>query len=129
MFLADFDWSWLFIAVALGLLGGMFISKRNKYDKAKIAVLPKEEFFNTMRKGTLIDTRKAEEYDKGKILGAKNFPNKTGVKDSAVRKDIPIFIYDEKGGSKIYNIAKSYVKKGAVMVYILKEGYESTIKK
>ena len=57
----------------------------------------------------------------------KLIPNKSGAKSSQVRKDIPIFIYDENG-KRALNIAKAYVKAGAEMVYYLKGGYQSFIK-
>lgn len=125
---SSFSWQYLLIAIAFGLLLGLMFMNKNKVDKTKMSVLDLDEFLNTMRKGNLIDTRKAESFEAGKILGSRNYPGKSGAKNSAVRKDIPIFLYDEKGGASIEGIAKAYVKQGAVMVYTLKGGYQGYLK-
>jgi len=121
---STFNWSYLFIAVAIGLLFGLIISKNKQFDKSRLQFLDVKEFADTMRKGTLVDIRSEKEFDIDKIIGAKNFKGKSGASSSAVRKDIPIFLYDEKG-SKVNSCAKSYVRKGAVMVYMLKGGFEA----
>lgn len=121
-------WTYLLLAIGIGLLAGLLISKRGKVDKSKIATLKKDEFYETMRKGTLIDVRKKDAYENGKILGSRNYPGKSGAKNAAVRKDLPIFIYDDRGTGSAYQIAKAYVKAGAVMVYILSGGYLGTHK-
>ena len=123
--LATFNWSWLIIAAGLGIMLGLLVSNRNKWDKTKLSVLNIEDFLNTMRKGSLIDVRKPEEFEKGKIVGARNFPRKSGATDGRVRKDLPIFIYDEAGSSSMRGIGAKYIKKGAVQVYILKGGYKA----
>ena len=119
-----FNWSYLLIAASVGILIALLVLRKNDYDKSKIQVLSVDDFVNTMRKGTLIDTRKHDIYEQGKILGAKNYPGASGAKDSTVRKDIPIFLYDQTGKSAP-NYAKNYAKANAVMVYILKGGYEA----
>ncbi len=119
-------WSWLIFAAGIGLLAGLMITNRNRWDKEKFVVLEPKEFLDTMRKGTLIDVRKEEIVnEKGKIIGSRHFPGKSGATDSKVRKDIPIFIYDEKGSSSLKGIAAKYIKNGAVIVYALKGGYEA----
>ena len=122
----NMSWSWLIFAAGIGLLAGLMFTNRNRWDKEKFVVLEPKEFLDTMRKGTLIDTRKEEVInEKGKIIGSRNFPGKSGATDSKVRKDIPIFIYDEKGASSLKGIAAKYIKNGAVIVYALKGGYEA----
>ena len=122
MIYAQFDFLWLGIAVVGGLLIGSLLSNNKKVDMSKIAGLSKKDFLDTKRKGTLVDVRNEQLYENGKIVGAKNLPKKSGAKSSLVRKDIPIFIYDQDG-KKALNIAKANVKAGAEMVYYLKGGY------
>ncbi len=127
MIYAQFDFLWLGIALVGGLLLGSLFSSNKKVDMSKIAGLSKKDFLDTKRMGTLVDVRNEKLFEDGKIVGAKNLPNKSGAKSSQVRKDIPIFIYDENG-KRALNIAKAYVKAGAEMVYYLKGGYQSFIK-
>ena len=124
MILANFNPTFLFLAITLGLLMGLILTKNGKVDKSKIAVLDYKEFMETKRKGTLVDIRRKDDFEKEKIVGAKNMPGRSGAKDSTIRKDIPIFIYDENGRNS-YSVAKAYVKAGACMVYCLKNGYQS----
>lgn len=119
---SSFNWTYILMAITAGLLVSMLFLRRGNIDKTKISELSVDDFLNTMRKGTLVDTRKAELVEEGKILGAKSFPKKSGAGDSQIRKDIPIFLYDQNG-KNVYSYAKSYVKNGAVMVYTLKGGY------
>lgn len=127
--LADttFNWTWIMMAGAIGLLLALLIMNRNKWDKEKLAMLDVKDFVEMMRKGSLIDTRKEEEIAAtGKIIGSRNFPGKTGASEAKVRKDLPIFLYDQNGStSKMKSIGAKYIKNGAVMVYILKGGYQS----
>lgn len=119
-------WSWLIFAAGIGLLIGLMLTNRNRWDKDKFVTLDVKEFLDTMRKGSLIDTRKEDVVkEKGKIVGSRNFPGKSGAVEAKVRKDIPIFIYDEKGTSNLKGIAAKYIKNGAVIVYALKGGYEA----
>ena len=124
MFFAEtggFDFTYIFIAIVLGLLIGMIFSK-NKVDKDKYQSLSYKDFMEMKRKGTLIDVRKKELFEENKIVGAKNYPGKSGAKAS-IRRDIPIFIYDQDG-RRAEGCAKSYVRSGAVMVYFLKGGFK-----
>src|SRR5574344_375203 len=112
LFASTFQWQYLFIAVAIGLLFGMILSKRGKIDKGTMSSLFLDEFLSTMRKGTLVVCRKEDAYKKGKITVARNYPGRSGVKTSSLRKDVPSFIYDDQGGSHIEGIAKSYIRGG-----------------
>lgn len=125
MFFAEtggFDFTYIFIAIVLGLLIGMIFSK-NKVDKDKYQALDYKEFMDMKRKGTLIDVRKSDLFDENKIVGAKSYPGKSGAKAN-VRRDIPIFIYDQDG-KKASSVSKAYVRGGAVMVYYLKGGFKA----
>ena len=117
-----FDFTYLFIAIVLGLLIGMIFSK-NKVDKDKYQTLNYKDFMDMKRKGTLVDCRKKEQFENNKIVGAKNYPGKSGAK-SNIRRDIPIFIYDQDG-RRAQGIAKAYVRGGAVMVYYLSGGFKT----
>ena len=123
MIYATFDYRFLILAVLIGLLAGSLLSRRGKVDKSKISGIDLDTFMDMKRKGTLVDIRKESLYKMGKIIGAKNMPNSSGAKNSSIRKDIPIFIYDEDG-RKANGVAKNYVRNGAVMVYYLKGGYK-----
>jgi len=121
-FIALFDSSSSFIFIILLFFLLIFsMTGRNKIDKSRIKKLPKKEFLDTKRMGTLVDIRKDKTADETKMVGAKLFPGKSGAKDSRIRKDIPIFIYDQNG-KKAYSVAKEYVKNGATMVYYLDGG-------
>ena len=117
--------NWGLLALAIALLATMLITKNSKWDKNKLAVLEIKDFISTMRKGSLIDVRKESEVEKGKIVGARNFPGSSGAGDAKVRKDLPIFLYDDTGSSKMKSIASKYIKNGAVMVYVLRGGYNA----
>ena len=69
---------------------------------------------------------KNKETDESNIVGAKLCPGGSGAGSGQIRKDIPIFIYDQDG-KKAYGIAKKYVRSGAVMVYYMKGGYNAYI--
>ena len=124
---SSFNPIYLIVAILLGLFVGLLIAKNGKIDKTKIQGLNVKDFLDTKRKGTLVDCRKEELFKENKIVGAKNFPGKSGAKTSQVRKDIPIFIYDQNG-KKAYSIAKKYVKYDAVMVYYMIGGFEEYTK-
>ncbi len=127
LLLADatqFNPTYLFLAITIGLLVGLFLTKRGKVDKTKIQGLDVKEFMDTKRKGTLVDIRNAKAFELEKLVGAKNFPGGSGARSGMIRKDIPIFIYDQNGKSA-YRVAKSYVRNGAIMVYYMKGGYDA----
>jgi len=121
-FLDSFFNSSSFIFILLLVLLLVFsMSGRKRIDKSRIKKLPKKEFLDTKRMGTLVDVRKDKTADETKMVGARLFPGKSGAKDARIRKDIPIFIYDQNG-KRAYSVAKAYVKEGATMVYYLDGG-------
>ena len=123
---SQFNPTYLFIAILLGLLLGLVLTKNGKIDKTKIQGLDVKEFLDTKRKGTLVDCRKAQEFENGKIVGAKNYKGTSGAGSGQIRRDIPVFIYDTDG-KRAYGIAKKYVRSGCVMVYYMKGGYNAYI--
>jgi len=121
---SNFNLSYMLLAIMIGLLLGLMLTKRGKFDKEKVSGLKRKDFLDMKRKGTLIDCRSEEEFNESKMSGAKNFKGKSGAKSGAIRKDIPVFIYD-KNGKRAYSIAKSYAMNGYVMIYYLEGGYQA----
>lgn len=91
--------------------------------KKSAKVIDQEEFTAGMRKAQVIDVREKDYFDAGHILGARNFPYIT-LKQSytGLRKDIPIYIYDQKKSLSI-RTANYLRKQGYTELYILKGGY------
>ncbi len=91
------NWPLLITAILLGLVIGLWIVMRRESKKA-VVNLTEEEFINQMRKGQLIDLRKKEDFDTGHINGARNIPFALLTRNPGkLRKDLPIYLYDEKG--------------------------------
>lgn len=91
------NWPLLIIAILLGLVIGLWIVMRRESKKSVIN-LTEEEFVEQMRKGQLIDLRKKEEFDQGHINGARNIPFALLTRNPGrLRKDLPIYLYCEKG--------------------------------
>jgi len=84
--------------------------------------LPEDEFKKDMRKVQLVDLREKEKYEHGHILGARNIPMMNlSIKMGSLRKDKPIYLYDQTGRLSI-RAAKMLKKKGYTDVYMLKNG-------
>ena len=85
--------------------------------------ITEEEFKEIMRKGQIIDVREKDVFDAGHILGARSIPYSTFKQaHSSLRKDLPIFLYDQKKTLSIRS-ANILRKNGYTDVYILKGGY------
>lgn len=84
--------------------------------------LSEEEFKKDLRKVQLIDLREKEKYEHGHIMGARNIPMMNfSMKMQSLRKDTPIYLYDQTGRLSI-RAAKMLKKKGYTDVYMLKNG-------
>lgn len=85
-----------------------------------------EMFQENMRNAQVIDVREKEDFNKGHILGARSVPytiSKTHKEYlTAIRKDKPIYLYDNKTTLAIY-MARLLKKEGFTDVFILKDGY------
>lgn len=93
----NFSWPILIIAILLGLVIGLWIVMR-KESKKSVTTLTEVEFTEQMRKGQLVDLRKKEEFDAGHINGARNIPFAILTRNPGkLRKDLPVFLYCEKG--------------------------------
>ena len=91
------NWPLIISAILLGLIVGLWITMRRESKKC-VVNLTEAEFVEQMRKGQLIDLRKKEEFDQGHINGARNIPFAILTRNPGnLRKDLPIFLYCEKG--------------------------------
>ncbi len=124
MFLASvLEW---ILPIGIGLLVGVLISTRKKYDFSKIIELAPEEFRLNMRKGQLLDIRTEELYKTKKINGSRNFPKRSAFQSlHKFRKDQAIFLYDESNSYLAKTVAKKFIKKGFRPVYLLKGGLDT----
>ncbi len=116
--------SWV-IAIVLGIVLGLLIAsnKGKEYDKNIIFLVP-EEFRNNMRKGQLLDIRKEESFDAGRINGSRNFPGRSAFQNlHQLRTDQAVFLYADSDWGKIRRVAKKFVRKGYKPVYILRGGF------
>ena len=87
-----------------------------------VKALPEDEFKQDMRKVQLVDLREKEKFEHGHILGARNIPMMNlSIKMGSLRKDKPIYLYDQTGRLSI-RAAKMLKKKGYTDVYMLKNG-------
>lgn len=122
------DWITIVIAVALGLLMGWIMTQRNKRKPEAIHVISKNDFFDNMRKGQLVDVRKAKQFELDKIKGARNFTSGqlTG-KFPKVRKDKSVYLYCENG-RKSKRIAGKMSGQGFSAIYILEGGFKAVTK-
>ncbi|MBN2503716.1 MAG: rhodanese-like domain-containing protein [Bacilli bacterium] len=117
-------WEWV-LPIGIGLLVGILISMRKRYDYTKIIPLDPEEFRLNMRKGQLIDIRSEDDYHQKKINGSRNFPRRSSFTAlHRLRKDQPIFVYDVKDTALLRQVAKKFIRKGFNPVYVLKGGIE-----
>lgn len=124
MFL-DTVWTWI-LPIGLGLLLGILISLRKNHDYSQIILLKPEEFRLNMRKGQLIDIRSHEAYSSKRINGSRNF-EKMSLFGSLhkIRKDQPVFLYDETNGLHIRRVSRKLIKKGFHPIYVLETGIEN----
>lgn len=117
-------WEWI-LPIGLGLVVGIMITMRKKYDFSQIIFLEAEEFRLNMRKGQLLDIRKSDVFDKKRINGSRNFPGRSILSQlSRLRHDQAVFLYHDDCGNRVKGIAKKLIKKGFHPVYVLKGGLE-----
>lgn len=92
--------------------------------KRSAKTITEEEFKEGMRKAQIVDVREKDTFDAGHILGARSMPYsmlKTTM--SSIRKDQPVYIYDQKKALSI-RTANKLRKSGYKDLYILKGGYD-----
>ncbi len=114
------DW---IIPIGLGLVIGIFFATRKQYDYSKIVSLNSNDFAQSMRKGQLIDLRKEDLFEQGRISGARNFPKMSVFGQlHKLRKDQAVFLYDETASLLAKRVAKKLIRKGFQAVYVLEGG-------
>jgi rhodanese-related sulfurtransferase len=123
MFLATTSiWSWI-LPIGLGLVFGLLIALRKNHDYKQIILLSAEDFRKNMRKGQLIDIRKSSEFEIKKISGSRNFQKMSLFASlHKIRKDQPIFLYDDTNALHLRAVARKLIRKGYHPVYVLKLG-------
>ena len=119
------EWYTIVIAVVLGLLMGWIMTQRNKRKPEAVHMINKEDFFNNMRKGQLVDVRKAKEFEQDKIKGARNFTSGqlTG-KYPKIRRDKSVYLYCQNG-RKSKRIANKMSGQLYKAIYILDGGFKT----
>lgn len=121
-FLATINIILFSIIVIYGLYKLYFFIMRKRTAK----MLTQEEFQESMRNVQVIDVREKEDFNRGHILGARSIPYTISKAHkeylTAIRKDKPIYLYDNKTAMAIY-MAKLLKKEGFTDIYILKDGY------
>lgn len=119
------QWYTWIIAIVLGVGLGLFLQRNKQVNTSAIHVLSKEDFFNNMRKGQLIDIRKKEAFEQDKIKGARNFkPAALTGKYFKIRKDKSVYLYCSNG-KKSQSLARKMSKEGYTAIYILDGGFEN----
>jgi rhodanese-related sulfurtransferase len=115
----------IIIAVVGGIIVGYIVIRFMNIDRSKIHVLSVEDFTSNMRKGQLVDVRKADKYEENKIKGARNFKKRqiTG-KYSKLRKDQSVYLYCQNG-RKSMRIAKAMSRDSYSDIYVLSGGLNS----
>lgn len=117
------DWTSILIAIVLGLGLGWLMTRNKNNDFTNIHVITKEEFIKNMRRGQLVDMRKADVFETDKIKGARNFkPSVLNSKYSKLRKDLPVYLYCDNG-KKSKRTAKKLIKNEYKAVYVLEGGF------
>ncbi|MDT2833214.1 rhodanese-like domain-containing protein [Vagococcus carniphilus] len=121
-FLATINVILFSIIIIYGLYKLYFFIMRKRTAK----MLTQEEFQESMRSAQVIDVREKEDFNRGHILGARSVPYTISKAHkeylTAIRKDKPIYLYDNKVAMAIY-MAKLLKKEGFTDIYILKDGY------
>lgn len=116
-------WTWV-IAIVVGVTLGLLMNRNKKGNPIAVHIISKEDFFNNMRKGQLIDIRKKAEFEENKIKGARNFkPAQLTGKYSKVRKDKSVYLYCNNG-NKSKRLAKKLGRDDYAAVYVLQGGIQ-----
>ena len=122
------EWYTVLIAVVLGLGLGLIMTQRGKRKPEVIHVISKEDFFNNMRKGQLVDIRKEKLFEEDRIKGARHFtPGQLTGKYSKVRKDKSVYLYCSTGRAA-KRLANKMSGLGYSAIFILEGGFKSTKK-
>jgi rhodanese-related sulfurtransferase len=118
------DFTTIIIAVVLGLTLGLLLNRSKETKLDRIHVINKEDFYNNMRKGQLVDIRKEDEYKEDRIKGARHFTSaQITAKRPKLRKDQSVYLYCNNG-KKSLRTAKKMTREGYHAIYILEGGFK-----
>lgn len=116
-------WFNIVMIILIAALLGLLMAQRQQAKKS-VQLLNESDFLANMRKGQLVDLRKAAEFEEGHINGAKNIPAALMSRSvNRFRKDQPIYLYDTKGKS-VRNVAMLLKGKGHEQIFALEGGIE-----
>ena len=119
------EWYTWAITIVLGLGLGLIMNKNKNAKTENVHPLSKDDFYNNMRKGQLVDIRKKDQFEQDKIKGARNFkPGQLSGKYPKVRKDQSLYLYCNNG-SKSKRLAKKLSSKDYTAVYYLVGGFNN----
>jgi rhodanese-related sulfurtransferase len=118
-------WITLNIVLAVIILGILLNQLYLWWRGRRVAkLLENDDFRAGMHKAQIIDLREKSNFDSGHILGARNMPfSQFKVFKGSLRKDMPIYLYDQGKALSIRAAAQLY-KLGYRKLYILKDGFE-----
>lgn len=89
-------------------------------------IISSENFRVNMRKAQVVDVREKDYFDAEHILGARNFPYSMMKQNMyALRKDQPIYLYDQSNNGVAIRSARFLYKKGYQDIYILNGGFDA----
>jgi rhodanese-related sulfurtransferase len=119
------DWTSILLAVAAGLGLGWLLMRSNSVDYTKIHIINPTDFKNNMRKGQLVDLRKADAYEQDRIKGARNYrPKQITSKYTKLRTDQSVYLYCQNG-KRSKKVAKKLAKLPFPDIYILDGGFDA----
>ncbi len=120
------------VVIMLGVLLGQLFSKRavsRTAQKDRIVVLPYEEFRKTMRKGQLVDIRKARDFEADRIKGSRNFSPRflKSKKQTLVRRDQDLYLICNRS-IRAKRLARKLLTRFHKRIIVLEGGFQSTKK-
>ena len=119
------EWYIWVITIGLGLGLGLIMNKNKSVKTENIHPLSKDDFYNNLRKGHLVDIRKKDQFTQDKIKGARNFTvGQLSGKYPKVRKDQSVFLYCSNG-KKSKRLAKKLSSKEFTAIYYLEDGFDN----
>lgn len=112
-----------FLSTSIVLIVVIAVLAFNYFRLKKAATQVDEQTFKAhMRKAQLIDVREKDAFNIGHINGARHLPmSQFKIRASSLRKDIPIYIYDNNGTVSA-RAAQQLYKLGYRQMYILSGG-------
>jgi len=115
------------IPVVVGVSLGLILVIVRDWIKTPVSPLDEKTFTENMRKGQLIDVRKAAAYEQSHIKGARHFSVRALVakNQAKVRRDLPVYLIHQTP-FKAKRAAKKLVIRGFKTVYYLDPSHSQT---